>query len=46
MAGITYPVQDCVTFAILWEKPKDLCAWADPVSQNVDEASVLAFPGD
>jgi hypothetical protein len=23
-----------------------LCAWADPVFQNVDQASVLAFPGD
>jgi hypothetical protein len=46
MAVITYPVQDCVTFGILWEKLKALWAWADPVSQNVDEASVLAFPGD
>jgi hypothetical protein len=46
MAGITYPVQDCVTFGILWEKPKALYAWADQVSQNVDEASVLAFPRD
>jgi hypothetical protein len=45
MAGITYSVQDCVTFGILWEKPKALCAWDDPVSQNVDEVSVLAFPG-
>jgi hypothetical protein len=46
MPGITYTVPDCVTFGILWEKPKDLYAWAYPVSQNVDEVSVLAFPGD
>jgi hypothetical protein len=43
IAGIIYPF--CVTFGILWGKPEAVCAWADPVSQNVDEASILASPG-
>jgi hypothetical protein len=40
---ITNPGHPCVSFGTRWENPEEFWAWAKPVSQDMDEVSVVVI---